>query len=331
MVSIIVPVYNAEQRLPACIESILAQSFRDFELILINDGSPDGCLEICRRYERQDSRVRVLDQAIAGVSRTRNRGIENARGEYVEFVDSDDCIAPDMVEKLVKALESAHADLAVCGILRRFPDHEETITPLISGTVEVSRLQEQYPTVFSNFALHSPVNKLYRREKIREFFSPALSFGEDCTFNLAYLRTAERIVFLQENLYYYLDSPTSLIRTFRPDRLETAQWLYRNELEFCRSVGLTQPATRDLSRNLLDTVFYALGDLYCTTDRTGAEKRRLMTAVVGSDAVRQALDSVEMPQRKQHLAQQLLRHNHLTAFHLMLSAQARLRRHSARS
>lgn len=331
MVSIIIPVYNAEARLRACVDSVLAQSFRDFELILIDDGSRDRSFEICQDFARQDPRVRAFTQENSGVSATRNRGLSLARGEYVEFVDSDDTIRPQMVEKLVTALEQDGADLAVCGITRQFPDHQEMITPLFEGVTAVSRLQQDYPDVLGSFVLYSPVNKLYRREKIRTGFSPELSLGEDFVFNLQYLRGAGTLVFLRENLYVYLVSEGSLAKKYRPDGIDIAERLYREGLDFCRDAGLTQPAVRDLTLNFLNALFYGLSDLYFFTDGSAGEKRRAMTEIVRRASVRQALGSAEMPQRRQHLAQQLLQHNHLTAFHLMLSAQARLRRHSARS
>lgn len=115
MVSIIVPVYKVEKFLPKCIESVLNQTYTDFELILVDDGSPDKSPEICDKYAELDKRVVVIHQKNAGVSAARNAGLENAKGEYIGFVDPDDWIAPKMYEQMIFAMEGSNADLAICG------------------------------------------------------------------------------------------------------------------------------------------------------------------------------------------------------------------------
>ena len=104
-ISVIVPVYNVEAYLPECIRSVLEQSMSDFEMILVDDGSTDGCPAICDAAAEQDDRVRVIHQKNGGLSRARNAGLDAARGEWIGFVDSDDCIHPDMYEKLLAAAE----------------------------------------------------------------------------------------------------------------------------------------------------------------------------------------------------------------------------------
>ena len=114
--SIIVPVYKVEKYLPRCIDSILAQSFQDFELILIDDGSPDNCGQICDDYAARDSRIKVIHQQNAGVSAARNAGLDIACGTYLGFVDSDDWIEPKMYETMIAAAKEKNVDVVVCGI-----------------------------------------------------------------------------------------------------------------------------------------------------------------------------------------------------------------------
>lgn len=113
-VSIIVPVYNVEKYLPACIDSILAQTFRDFELILVDDGSPDSCPALCDAAAEKDGRIRVIHQTNGGVSSARNFGLERAEGEYIGFVDADDSVAPVYLEWLYEALDACSAPIAMC-------------------------------------------------------------------------------------------------------------------------------------------------------------------------------------------------------------------------
>lgn len=114
LLSIIVPVYDVERYLPKCIDSILAQTFTDFELILVEDGSPDNCPALCDAAAAKDARIRVIHQKNGGLSAARNAGLDAARGEWIGFVDSDDYIAPEMYEALYKAVQSTGADLALC-------------------------------------------------------------------------------------------------------------------------------------------------------------------------------------------------------------------------
>ena len=114
LLSIIVPVYNVENYLQKCIDSILAQTLTDFELILVDDGSPDGCPALCDAAAAKDARVRVIHQKNGGLSAARNAGLDVARGAWIGFVDSDDYIAPEMYEKLYRAVQSTGADLALC-------------------------------------------------------------------------------------------------------------------------------------------------------------------------------------------------------------------------
>ena len=125
-ISVIVPVYKVEQFLPACVQSILGQTFADFELILVDDGSPDGCGALCDAYAGQDGRVRVIHQKNGGLSAARNSGIAAATGEFLAFVDADDIVAPDYLEQLYCALRSSGADMALCAV----EDVNEDGTPL---------------------------------------------------------------------------------------------------------------------------------------------------------------------------------------------------------
>ena len=115
MISIIVPIYNVEKYLRRCIDSILGQTCRNFEVILVDDGSPDGCGAICDAYAAKDARVTVIHQQNAGVSAARNVGLVYARGELIGFVDPDDFIAPSMYQEMLDAINATGAELAVCG------------------------------------------------------------------------------------------------------------------------------------------------------------------------------------------------------------------------
>ena len=116
--SIIIPVFNVEKYVQTCLDSVIEQSFRDFEVIVVDDGSTDGSPAICDAAAKQDGRIRVIHQRNGGLSAARNAGLDIARGEWIGFLDSDDFILPDMYEKLMNAAEKARADIAVCNYMR---------------------------------------------------------------------------------------------------------------------------------------------------------------------------------------------------------------------
>ena len=114
MVSVIIPIYNVEKYLSECIESVINQTYSDLEIILVNDGSTDNCRDICERYKRKDSRIKLVHKNNGGLSSARNAGIDVANGDYYTFIDSDDYIMSDMIEQLVYAIQSANADVSIC-------------------------------------------------------------------------------------------------------------------------------------------------------------------------------------------------------------------------
>lgn len=207
VVSLIIPVYHAEKYLRRCLDSALQQTFSDMEIIAVNDGSEDASLEICREYEAKDSRFHVLDKENTGVSDSRNRAIAMAQGEYLQFLDSDDWLAPDATESLVYAARKYDCDLVIADFYR------------VDGTVFTEKqhirergllTREQY----AEYMMQEPAdfyygvlwNKLYRRSVIEEHqirMNPELRWCEDFLFNLSYIRYAERFTAIQTPIYYY--------------------------------------------------------------------------------------------------------------------------------
>lgn len=200
-VSVIVPVYKAEAYLGKCVDSLLAQTFRDFELLLIDDGSPDGSGALCDVYARSDSRVRVMHQANSGVSVARQRGVEMSVGEYVIHADPDDWVEPDMLQSLYSKATEDNADMVICDFYEGY------------GERQVYRKQEpdrlEHLTMLRNLFQHlhgSCWNKLVRRECISKYsvaFDSELSFCEDLYFNASLLLFPLRVSYLPQAFYHY--------------------------------------------------------------------------------------------------------------------------------
>lgn len=207
-ISIIVPVYKVENVLHYCIDSILSQTYRDFELILIDDGSPDESGQICDEYACKDNRIRIVHKENEGVSVARNTGIELARGKFICFVDSDDYIQSDYLEKLVSAVEY-HPDYEnIWCKLHTVESYDENLSKRESCYNEELCSVKDIMTLHEKWLDAGPVCKLYNREIIINnniTFDKNLSLGEDLTFNFDYLDcTNGDIVVVDCELYNYV-------------------------------------------------------------------------------------------------------------------------------
>lgn len=207
VVSLIIPVYHAEKYLRRCLDSALQQTFSDMEIIAVNDGSEDASLEICREYEAKDSRFHVLDKENTGVSDSRNRAIAMAQGEYLQFLDSDDWLAPDATESLVYAARKYDCDLVIADFYRVdgavFTEKQHIRERGLLTREQYAEYMMQEPADFYYGVLW---NKLYRRSVIEEHqirMNPELRWCEDFLFNLSYIRYAERFTAIQTPIYYY--------------------------------------------------------------------------------------------------------------------------------
>lgn len=230
-VSVLIPVYNAEQYIVRCIDSILNQTYPDLEVVLVNDGSTDNSGKICDEYASQDSRVRVFHKKNSGVSETRNVALDNAQGNYILFVDSDDYIEPNMVEVLVDNIKKNDCDIAMCGYYIQNGNNEVQANmkyKTIYQTNEevVKGLIKRFYTG-DNTGLNVLWNKLIRRDlylkhKIR--FNSNLKRAEDMWFVFDCLKCTERVRFINEPCYHYVQNPCSVMHQVYPDQYQ--QWKY---------------------------------------------------------------------------------------------------------
>lgn len=203
LVSIIVPVYQAVSVLDRTIESLLAQTYRPIEILLVDDGSTDGSGKICDLYAEQYDEIRVFHQNHAGVSHARNCGIKAAKGKYIQFTDADDEVLPSMVAKLVQALQCSGAYMAVCGY--EIMEEHRIKKVYISEFHNDAYVFEQcnvYEIIKNNF-LSVVWNKLYVRERIQHFFNEELVLCEDSIFATQYFRDNPSMVYCPEILYRY--------------------------------------------------------------------------------------------------------------------------------
>ena len=228
-ISVIVPIYKVERDLPACIESVLNQTFTDFELILVDDGSPDGCGAICDEAAKKDARVRVIHQANQGPSAARNAGIEAARGAWLTFIDGDDFIAGDCLETLHEAAVREKADCALCGIQLTDEAGRPMASPIpmdvpdgtTTGQDVLRRLGET-----GNMPYIVAVDKLYRREIWQTLRYPVGRRNEDVFMFAKVFYAAEKVACIRRPMYFYRQRAGSIMHTEMTLRNLDEMWAF---------------------------------------------------------------------------------------------------------
>lgn len=248
-VSVIVPVYNVEQYLSCCVDSLLNQTLRELEIILVDDGSPDNCPALCDEYAKKDQRVKVIHKKNAGLGYARNSGIEIATGEYITFVDSDDYVELNTYQKLYAIATDTNVDVVFFSY-QHFNDQGKKWTePTIHQKIRHYKGEEirgimldiisNPPKAKNDSDFHVSVwSKLYRYEIIKsnglKFKSERELISEDRLFNLDYLLHSSGVITIPDTLYQHRMNVSSLSRTVRTDRITKNHFYYQYMLELLR-------------------------------------------------------------------------------------------------
>lgn len=238
LISVIVPVYKTEEYLARCVDSILSQSFEDFELWLVDDGSPDACPGICDAYAAKDPRVRVVHKPNGGLSSARNAALDRACGRYLCFVDSDDYIAPDALESLYSALTETGSDVAV-GNMMSVDDNGNTAgfyTPAAERTVL------EGDEILSTMNQPCACNRLYKSGLFRALRFPEGKLYEDVFIYHKILAQTERMVLIGRVDYYYLIRSDSIMHSQYDIRFTDIVFAIKERYEWLDSIGQTKLA-----------------------------------------------------------------------------------------
>ena len=243
LVSIIVPVYNGEKVIERCMRSLIGQSYENIEIIILNDGSKDHTMQILNKYAKLDSRIHVVDKPNSGVSDTRNQGLKLARGELVQFVDSDDWLSSDATEQLVQGMRG-NCEMVICDY-NRVVDNNIIVKGHIPEEGPISR------TEFALYMMKAPANyyygvlwnKMFRMDIIRKYeldFPKEIDWCEDLRFNLEYLQYVKHVYVLQKPLYYYVLTKGSLAqsRTDLIDNLRVRNFMFEQYKALYESLDL---------------------------------------------------------------------------------------------
>lgn len=237
LISIIVPIYNVEEYLPECIESLINQTYKNIEIILVDDGSKDNCGSICDEYAKKDNRIIVIHKENGGLSDARNKGIDISKGEYLTFVDSDDVVSTQFIEKLYKMILENNCEIAICDYIRfenEIPKDEN-----IQVEVEtVSNLEILTRVYDENVKMIVAWNKIYKKELFEQIRYPVGKINEDQFTTYKVIYNANKIAVSNEKMYYYRSNPNSIMGSnFNEKRLQVLEAL-EERMQFYKDKSL---------------------------------------------------------------------------------------------
>ncbi len=250
LISIIVPIYKTEKYLPRCIESILAQTYKNIELILVDDGSPDDSGKICDDYAKKDVRIRVVHKENGGLSSARNAGLDVATGDLISFIDSDDFVSSVMIQTMLEKLQAEQADLCICGF--QYTDENGTFLPQSTEGVITDGVMDR-KTAFERLDGHYVIacNKLYKRELFADLRFAVGRIHEDEFIMHRVFGKCNSIVTVSDRLYFYVQQPGSIMNaSFTIRRLDGARALYDRYL-FFRERGENELARKALKKSYI--------------------------------------------------------------------------------
>ena len=207
LISVIIPIYKVEPYLRRCVDSVLAQTYQNLEIFLVDDGSPDNCGKICDEYAAKDGRIRVIHKENGGLSDARNVALDVCSGEYISFIDSDDYVSEDHIESLLRALKTQHTELAVCGINKFDEAGAVSVDYSPSGTEKCVSGDEMMETVWRP----SACNKLYRKSLFETLRYPFGKLYEDLFVYHDILARIDGLAFTGKNTYFYFVRQGSII------------------------------------------------------------------------------------------------------------------------
>lgn len=216
LITIIIPIYNVEKYLRECIESVLNQTYKNLEIILIDDGSKDNSAKICDEYEEKEKRIKVIHKENGGVSSARNKGLEIATGDYITFIDGDDYIDKDYIEKLLKNLKEKNVECVLCGFNRIYDKSAEIITKGENKLISKKEFLDSILNVQGGAGMACA--KLWKKETIINLrFNEKIKIAEDSLFGIQAVKNVNNVYILNEALYNYRFNKNSAVRKYNKD------------------------------------------------------------------------------------------------------------------
>lgn len=287
MISVIIPVYNAEKFLSRCIESVISQSYSNWELILVDDGSTDNSNNICKQYAEMDTRITLISKKNGGVSSARNFGLDLCRGDYVTFVDSDDEIKVDLLNDLITSIKKYDSDISICGMERAIGNRRISYKlndKLINGAENIALFINDY---FKQWVVSAPWGKMYKKELIGNIrFNEDMTISEDLDFNLRYYREIKRLSLVESDAYIYYNNANSLINTYRKEDYDCVRNTCKYASDMLKKVKYNLPLNNIYSKLIEYSRFCIIENFGLSTKK---EQKDFINKILSDSEIKDAL------------------------------------------
>lgn len=323
MVSVVIPIYNVEKYLDRCMDSVVNQTYKDLEIIMVDDGSPDSCPQKCEEWAGKDSRIKVIHKDNAGLGMARNTGIENATGKYICFFDSDDYVALDTVEHAVALAKANHSDTVLFGMTEVGADGgiKGVYCPYTEKTCYTGKeiLEFILPNMIegsSQKGMHFGLNMssctcLFSMELINRhnwrFVSEREYISEDYYSLLNLYQHVRTVSILKQACYYYCYNNASLSHVYRPDRYGRICHCYQAMSEMCEKLQYPERICSCLAAQYLGNVIGAMKTIVADSEMGFGMKTKRLRTVVQDEILHTALQKIEMT--KESLGRKILIHS----------------------
>lgn len=319
-ISIIVPIYNAENYLETCVKSVLNQTFKDFELILVDDGSTDNSLDICNKLSSLDNRVIVFHQENAGSSSAKNTGISLARGNYISFCDSDDTIDCDYIQNLYQGVLLHNADVCVGNVAFTRMKESDIIArrtvDMTAGVFNLKAFMAYYPQYMPNAVIGAPWNKLYKRSIIVENelrFNTKIKNNEDTHFNFEYFAKCKTVYVSETPYYNYMDrvGAASASKGFIPNIFDIYVMTYNKAIRFLKDTDTYDENILFQNQYFIGLVIGAINGIVNGNNMMSFKQKIIQIEnICNNSEVRQAIKMVKFGNFKKDLVIMLIKNKH---------------------
>lgn len=325
--SIIIPIYNAEKYLERCIDSILLQSFQDFELILVNDGSTDRSRFICESYAQRDNRVILINKPNGGSSSAKNIGLSHARGQYIEFVDADDYLDKEYIEHLWTGCDEYDADVCIGNVsftkIRNSDIKSKKHVEMKRGYFTLKDFLMFYPQYMPKAIIGAPWNKLYKKEIIDAYeikFDTKIKNNEDTHFNYWYLSKCSSVYVSDEPYYNYVDeNVSSASRSYIPNLFDIYLMTYDKAIKFLKDTGVYEHNIGFQRQYFINLVIGAMNQIVlCKNRLSRSDKLKQIKKIVNNIKVEEAVKNIRYADRKKQILLMLMKKKYYRTIYLMI-------------
>ena len=290
-ISVIIPVYNVEPYIRQCLDSVVNQTYKNLEIIIVDDGSPDNCGAICDEYAAKDERVQVIHKENGGLSAARNDALDRATGDWILFVDSDDWLELDLCETAICAAQSDNVDILIYDLvsegfynskrIHAFQHDFTTEDPAVISGMQLSALNRYYTPYSTEWSQGFPWDKLFKAELILKnhlSFATNVRANEDVIFALHAFQYAKKIGYISKPLYHYRANPGSIGHKFSPDRVEIDKEIYREMEKVGKMYNCSQEFFQALDARIVDNTCLCANRCFFNRERGGTPWDRIRYA-----------------------------------------------------